>query len=130
MGHLDPDAPLAESVVEAATWAVRADPRFTSVTGRELPRIHVDVSVLGPIVRLVDPTAFRPGTDGIVVERHGRRALLLPEVATHARPGREGMLAAACRKAGMKGQAWRDPRTIVLAFRTARFGCPALAPPA
>jgi AmmeMemoRadiSam system protein A len=127
MGHLDLEAPLAASVVEAATWAVRADPRFTSVTGRELPRIHVDVSVLGPFVRLADPTAFRPGTDGIVVEHHGRRALLLPEVATMLGLDREGMLEAACRKAGMTGRAWRDPATGVLAFRTSRFGGPALA---
>ena len=37
------------------------------------------------------------------------------------------MAIAACRKAGMTRRAWQDPATSVVAFRTARFGGPALA---
>jgi AMMECR1 domain-containing protein len=73
------------------------------------------------------PTAFRPGIDGIVVDRHGRRALLLPEVAPMLDLDCEGMLQAACRKAGLSVNAWREPGTTVQVFRTARFGRPALA---
>jgi AMMECR1 domain-containing protein len=36
------------------------------------------------------------------------------------------MLEATCRKAGLPGGAWRDPTTRVFAFRTERFGGPAL----
>jgi AMMECR1 domain-containing protein len=38
------------------------------------------------------------------------------------------MITAVCRKAGLPGDAWRDPRTRLFVFRTARFGGPALEP--
>lgn len=129
VGHLEGSAPVCESVVEAATWATRGDPRFMCVSARELPRIHVEVSVLGPLVRLEHPTVFRLGVDGIVVELHGRRGLLLPEVATMHGLDHEAMLETACRKAGLWPAAWRDRAAAVYAFRTERFGGPATAGP-
>jgi AMMECR1 domain-containing protein len=85
-----------------------------------LPAIHIDVSVLGPTVPLADPMAFRPGIDGIIVARDGRRALLLPEVATDLGWGAREMLDAVCEKAGLDGHAWHDPRTRLSVFRTTR----------
>jgi AMMECR1 domain-containing protein len=65
--------------------------------------------------------------DGIVVERGGRRGLLLPEVAPMQGMDRTAMLDTACRKAGMPAGAWRDRATTLFAFRTDRFGGPVLA---
>jgi AmmeMemoRadiSam system protein A len=81
MGMLDASRPVGESVVEAAACATRTDPRFPPVTPAELAALEVEVSVLGPLARIDDPLSFRVGIDGIVVERNGRRGLLLPEVA-------------------------------------------------
>ena len=78
--------------------------------------------MLGPAVPLADPSAFRPGIDGLIVERGLRRGLLLPEVATDQGWGAREMLAATCWKAGLPMNTWRDPETRVLAFRTARIG--------
>lgn len=124
IGTLDGTAPVGEAVVWAAMNAARRDPRFEPVDAAELPDLHLDVSVLGPMVRLVDPLRFRPGIDGLVVEAGFRRGLLLPEVATMAGLDQRGMLEATCRKAGLPPGAWRDPVTAVHAFRTARFGGP------
>ncbi len=126
VGRLDPDVPVGTAVVDAATWAALDDPRFPSVRPGELARLHIEVSILGPMVRLADPMAFRLGVDGIVVERDGRRGLLLPEVASALDDDRVAMLEMACRKAGLEASAWRQPGTTVLAFRTARFGGPVL----
>jgi len=125
MGNLDAENPAWASVVEAARWAARGDPRFLGVEPGELAAMHIDVSILGPIARLDDPTSFRPGTDGIVVRRGGRRGLLLPEVADSVGRGPTDMLVACCRKAGLPGDAWRDPGTELWVFRTHRFGGPA-----
>jgi AmmeMemoRadiSam system protein A len=122
MGTLDEDAPAWRSVLHAAGSAVLADPRFPAVAPRELPRIHLEVSVLGPMTRLPDPAVFRSGVDGIVVRRDGRQALLLPEVAGMLEPGPTSMLDAVCRKAGLPRDAWRDPRSTLWVFRTCRFG--------
>ncbi len=128
MGILDPDRPVHDSVAEAAACATRTDPRFRPVTPDELPRLEVDVSVLGPMVELEDPLSWRLGIDGIVVELRGRRGLLLPEVAEENGLDRVAMLDIATRKAGLPAGSWRDPGARVYAFRTLRFGGPAAAP--
>ena len=128
MGILDPERPVHDAVAEAAACATRTDPRFRPVTPGELPRIHLDVSILGPMVPLRDPLAWRLGVDGIVVQMNGRRGLLLPEVADENGLDRERMLDIATRKAGLPAGAWRDPAARVSAFRTDRFGGPAVAP--
>jgi AmmeMemoRadiSam system protein A len=127
VGHMDADTPVAESVVEAANWAALGDPRFPSVRAQELSRLHLEVSVLGPLVRQADPSRWRLGIDGIVVERGMRRGLLLPEVGPMLGQDRTAMLDTACRKAGLPAGAWRDPGTTLYAFRTDRFGGAAVA---
>ena len=122
IGLVDASARVTNAVVEAATWAALEDPRFTPVCTTELRRLHVDVSVLGPLVPIADPESFRLGIDGIVVERGGRRGLLLPEVADGLGNDRTAMLDMACRKAGLTTRAWRDHGTTVSVFRTDRFG--------
>ena len=120
IGSLVADQPLGRAVASAGASAAVRDPRFMPVTERELPAIHIDVSVLGPAVPLADPMAFRPGIDGIIVARDGRRALLLPEVATDLGWGAREMLDAVCEKAGLEGHAWHDQRTRLSVFRTVR----------
>jgi AmmeMemoRadiSam system protein A len=127
IGILDATRPLAVSVAGAAIGAAMHDWRFGPVTEDELPSIEVQVSVLGPCVPLDDPMTFRPGIDGLLVERGFERGLLLPEVATENGFDREAMLRATCGKAGLSADAWRDRATHVSAFRTRRFGGPALA---
>jgi AmmeMemoRadiSam system protein A len=125
IGSLEPNRSLAEAVVASAVSAALDDPRFPPLAADELPAVHVNLSVLGPTAPLVDPDAFEPGVDGVIVERDGRRALLLPEVATEFGWDADDMFAAVCRKAGLPVGAWRDPGTRLRTFRTVRFGGPA-----
>lgn len=128
MGNLDADQPVVEAVVSAAASAAVRDPRFRSVAAEELRTLHVDVSVLGPRAALTDPRDFRPGIDGVVVERGWQAALLLPEVATELGWDAVHMLEAVCQKAGLPPDAWLDARrgvrTRLYSFRTVRFGGP------
>ncbi len=126
IGLLDPTRPLTESVAGAAIGAVLHDWRFPPVTADELPRLEIQVSVLGSFVALEQPLAFAAGIDGLLVERGGNRGLLLPEVATEHGFDARAMLEATCVKAGLPKDAWQDARTRVFAFRTRRFGGPAL----
>jgi AmmeMemoRadiSam system protein A len=120
MGSLAAEQPLRQAVAAAGALAAVDDPRFMPVTEQELPSIHIDVSVLGPAVPLRDPMAFRPGIDGVIVARDGRRALFLPEVATDQGWGPREIFDAVCEKAGLEGHAWHDPRTRLFVFRTVR----------
>lgn len=120
VGCIASDLPLWETVVSAAVSAASRDLRFAPVTEREVPSLSIDVSVLGPPVPLRDQSAFRPGVDGVIVERGDRRGLLLPEVASDQGWGVREMLEATCWKAGLPRDAWRDEPTHLLVFRTAR----------
>jgi AmmeMemoRadiSam system protein A len=129
IGTLDEDAPVSRSVALAAIGSALRDWRFTPVTDFELPALEVEVSVLGPLVRLEDPLAFRLGVDGLYVTNGVARGLLLPDVATTHGLTRQGMLEATCRKAGLPPEAWRTPGVTVAAFRTLRIAGPALERP-
>lgn len=129
MGTFEPKRSLREAVVTSAFTAALDDPRFLPVMAAELPEIYIEISVLGPIVPLADPGAFRPGIDGVIVERDRRRGLLLPEVATTFDWGGPQMFRAVCQKAGLPEDAWQQPGTRLSVFRSVRFGGPAMATP-
>jgi len=129
IGTIDDSRWLRGAVVSATLGAALGDPRFPPVTGLELPALDVGISILGRAVALRTRDDFMPGVDGVIVERGGRRALLLPEVATEFAWGTVEMLEHACRKAGLPPDAWRHPSTSVSIFRTTRFHGPAAPSP-
>jgi AmmeMemoRadiSam system protein A len=120
IGSLATDRPLWRNVLSAAIGAAVDDPRFAPLRADDVPSVSIDVSVLGPATLLRDPAAFEPGMHGTIVERGGRRGLLLPEVATDQGWGLRSMLECTCRKAGLPVDAWREPGTSVYLFRTSR----------
>jgi AmmeMemoRadiSam system protein A len=120
MGSLRPERPLWLAVISAATAAAH-DPRFRPVTTVELPRLEIEVAVLGEPRPLTDPLTFQPGIDGLIVERDRRFGLLLPQVATEHGWGVREMLEATCWKAGLPPDAWQDPATTLLVFQTLRL---------
>lgn len=122
MGSIDFDRPLIENLVDAAISTALRDPRFPPVTADELAAIRLEVSVLERPVELPDPVAFDPTIHGIIVEKGWRRALLLPKVAQERGWDAATTLAAACLKAGLPPDAWRDPGTRLKVFRAVEFG--------
>ena len=73
------------------------------------------MSILGPTEPLADPGALEAGVDGLIVERDGHRALLLPEVATEFGWNRSEILGAVCRKSGLPIGALAGGRYATLA---------------
>ena len=124
MGRLDEGRACWRNVLSAAANAAVGDPRFAPVVGAERPDLAIEVSVLGPFVELADPADFVPGLHGIVVERGGRRALLLPQVAPENGWGGTEMLSACSWKAGLPQDAWRRPGTRLLVFTALVFDTP------
>lgn len=118
IGMMRFDVPLWENVREAAAAAALDDPRFLPIAESELPALELEVSVLDPLVELRDPAEFVAGRHGIVVERDGRRALLLPQVAAEMGWDAGQMLEAVCRKAHLPGNAWRDAATRLYVFES------------
>ena len=124
IGRIPGDRPLGEVVRTVAVSAAAQDPRFAPLAAEELPELRIEISVLG------EPSPFEPrdpgklviGRDGLHVRRGSALGVLLPQVATEHGLGPEAFLAAACRKAGLGPQAWREPGTQVSTFQADVFG--------
>jgi AmmeMemoRadiSam system protein B/AmmeMemoRadiSam system protein A len=123
IGHITAVRPLFMSVAENAYWASQ-DPRFQSnpVTFDELQQLEIEISVLTPMRRLLDPKKVRVGRDGLLIARDQDRGVLLPNVPIEQRWDREEFLAGASVKAGLPAHAWKDPQTEIYRFSAQIFG--------
>lgn len=110
LGTLQLQGPLPAEVARCAQDSAVRDPRFPPITPQELAGIRLEISVLGPLepVDPADEQAFEIGRHGLVVEHHGRRGLLLPQVAVEWQWDRETFLRQTCQKAGLPPDAWRQ----------------------
>ena len=108
IGQVVPTYPLDLAVVKSALDAALDDPRFPEVEARELTRLSVEVTVLSPIVPVASWKEIRIGTHGVVLEKGGRRALFLPQVAVEQRWTLEETLDQLARKAGLAPDEWRS----------------------
>jgi len=115
IGIIESPATLGENLVQSAADAALRDPRFSPVRLDEVDGLDIEVSLLSPM-QPIRPEEVQIGRHGLLVERHGRRGLLLPQVATEHRLSREQFLAETCIKAGLQREAWREPETRIHGF--------------
>ena len=121
IGMVSPAEPLFETVQECAASAAAADPRFDAVTLSELEQILIEISVLSPPEPVNDMSQIEVGVHGLMISHHGRRGLLLPQVATEYQWDRETFLEQTCRKAGLPRDAWHSGAEIMV-FTAFVFG--------
>ncbi|MBK5296431.1 MAG: AmmeMemoRadiSam system protein A [Vicinamibacteria bacterium] len=114
---------LADLVVHCAGAAALEDPRFSPVVDVELSQIHIELSVLGSLTPLADPSGLEPGRHGLVISSAGRQGLLLPQVATEWGWTRDELLRQTCLKAGLPPAAWRQGAQL-FTFEAEIFGEP------
>ncbi len=115
IGVVQPREPLSRTVPDCAASAALNDPRFPPLQLADLPDLDVEISLLSSATP-IPPDSIQVGLHGLLIDRDGHRGLLLPQVATEHHLDRERFLAETCRKAGLPPDAWRDPRTRILAF--------------
>jgi len=107
IGYIEPIRPLYQAVMENTVSACSKDYRFRPVTSSELERIEIEISVLTPKREIEKPEDFHPGEEGIIIEKEGKRAVFLPQVALEQGWGREEALQHLCLKAGLSPDAWQ-----------------------
>lgn len=121
IGRVEAPEPLLELVPEMAVKAATNDPRFPPVMAHEIPHLHIEISVLSPLQRLADVNQIEVGVHGLLIEGHGRRGLLLPEVPLHHNWDRADFLEGICLKAGLPPDTWQDPQARLYTFTTFSF---------
>jgi AmmeMemoRadiSam system protein A len=99
--------PLAEAVLASARGAAAGDPRFLPVAPAELDRLELEISVLSPLRTVAGPGDIEVGRHGVLLQKDGRQAVFLPQVAPEQGWDRDTMLDHLARKAGLPPDGWR-----------------------
>ena len=108
IGEILPTRPLVEAVVARAVDAALHDPRFPPVSERELSSLRVEVSALTPPKRVASWNDIVLGRDGMTLEKNGRFAVFLPQVAPEQGWDLPTTLSYLSQKAGLASDAWCD----------------------
>jgi AmmeMemoRadiSam system protein A len=122
IGYIQPTRPLAEVISQCARMAASEDLRFTPLQAEELPRLHIEISVLSSPRPLPSPEDVDIGRHGLIVEQGASRGLLLPQVAVEHEMEREEFLEHTCLKAGLSPGSWKEPETKIETFTAQVFG--------
>lgn len=121
IGTFSFDSSLEENVRRMAVAAGTEDPRFPPVQAKDLAALHFEISALtkpAPI-KAEDVVV---GTHGLMIARGPFRGVLLPQVPVEWGWSREEFLKQTCRKAGLDGDAWKQPGTTLEGFTAEVFG--------
>jgi AmmeMemoRadiSam system protein A len=122
IGFVIASKPLIDTVAEAAQSSAFGDPRFPTLTAREVKDIDIEISVLSPLRRIESVEEIRVGEHGIMLRKGFHSGLLLPQVATEYGWDRDTFLTHTCYKAGLPGDCWRSSDTEIEIFSAVVFG--------
>lgn len=123
IGYPYPTNPLVEAVIDSAIQAATGDPRFPSMSAKELPDVVFEVSVLTPpeLIETNNPkeyvSKFKIGEHGLIIERGPYKGLLLPQVPVEWGWCEEEFLCQCCMKAGLPPDTWLTKGTRIYRFK-------------
>lgn len=99
---------LYKNVFYFTRQAAFEDPRFDPVDEPELKDLKLDITVLGPQVKLEDFGKIEIGKHGLLVKGGSKRGLLLAQVATENGWNAEQFIKQTCVKAGLEPKKFQD----------------------
>jgi len=120
VGYILPTCSVFRAVAETARAAAFDDNRFPPVSREEAPHLEIELSILSP-AQPIRPEDIEVGRHGLLINWHGRRGLLLPQVPVERAWDAQTFLEQTCRKAGLPADAWQNGATIE-AFSAEVFG--------
>ncbi|MFH1790945.1 MAG: AmmeMemoRadiSam system protein B [Candidatus Omnitrophota bacterium] len=123
IGNLVGHGPFYMTVRDMAIEAATDDPRFRSVTLREMDDIDIEISMLSPLEKISDPNIIEVGKHGVIVRQGFRTGVYLPQVATETGWNREQFMNSLCaQKAGIQADAWKKGACDMYIFTAEVFG--------
>ncbi|MFX1393778.1 MAG: TIGR00296 family protein [Promethearchaeota archaeon] len=129
IGYIEPTYSLYDVIHRVSVSSAIEDPRFPSVSLKEMENIIIELSILTPPkqIEVNDPKEYLQkiviGRDGLIAERGMRRGLLLPQVPVdHDRNWDvETFLNHTCQKAWLPTNAWKEKDTKIYSFQAILF---------
>jgi AmmeMemoRadiSam system protein A len=107
IGCIFPSRPLYQEVIAKSIDAAVHDPRFRPVSPSEVPNLELEISVLSHPMSVSSYDEIIIGTHGIILEKYGKQALFLPQVAPEQGWTLEETLKHLCLKATLSPDAWK-----------------------
>jgi len=120
IGTFSDETPLYRAIQEMAVAAATSDPRFPSVTEKELESLTIEISVLSSLTP-AKAEEVEVGRHGIYITRSFSRGVLLPQVAVEQGWDRETFLEQTCVKAGLPPNAYKSAQTTIEVFTAQVF---------
>lgn len=114
--------PLYKTVSTCAVHSALDDPRFPAVTGDEVSKLEIEISVLTPLEPLESFDDIEIGRDGLMITKGNYHGLLLPQVATEYGWNATQFLEYTCQKAGLPKEAYKMPGATIYRFQAVIFG--------
>jgi AmmeMemoRadiSam system protein A len=121
IGEIYPTRPLCEAVLVQAINAGLNDRRFSPVTMSDLPELEFEISALTPPQPVQSHKEIVIGKHGIILEKNGRSAVFLPQVAVEQGWDLDQTLTQLALKAGLSAEAWARDATFTV-FEAIVFG--------
>ena len=116
IGTCTPKLPLYLTVIAMTEAAASRDRRMKPVFVSELDDIRIGITILSPLEIARNPLSLVVGTHGLHIARGKTRGVLLPQVASQQGWDIRQFLKQTCLKAGLHGDAWREPDTRISSF--------------
>ncbi len=108
IGELLPMRPLWSAVTGRSVSAAFEDPRFSKLSREELDHVSIEVSVLTPPVPISSAQEIVLGRHGVILQKRGRQAVFLPQVAAEQGWDLKTMLSHLAVKAGLSPDDWKE----------------------
>jgi len=112
IGTLEASEPLYHNVRKNVLNAAFKDYRFPPVSMEELEQLEIEISALSPFYPIKNLEEFVIGKHGIILQKNGKHAVFLPQVAVEQKWDKETTLGQLALKAGIKFDAWQAGATL------------------
>ena len=114
IGRFISSDPLYEVVKASAISSAFEDPRFSPLTKEEFEKTEMEITVLGPLIKISNTNEIILGKHGIYIKKGGKSGTMLPQVATENGWTVEQFLGFTSRdKAGLGWDGWKDAELFI-----------------
>lgn len=120
IGNIIGQYPLYIGVKKMAIQSAFHDPRFHPVTQKEVDDLRIEISVLSEL-NSINYNDITVGTHGLLIKHNFSYGVFLPQVPVEQGWDKTEYLEGLCRKADLFKDAYKDPKSQLLAFTTTIF---------
>ena len=111
-GDIEATRPLYQQVIVFTRRAATRDPRFPPLTDRDLSGLTVELSIIGARRTVSSPADLRLESEGVLLEKWGRRAVFLPGIVLRQGWTPERTLDELCSQAALPKGCWSESARI------------------